>query len=138
MTAKIRRQCLGSLSVDTGDVVCFSSDAVLRIIEALGGTPEDLSAFVERFGGVGCGFHADGRYAVDRLVAVDDDGETRDVVVIGGEWKGFERFLREDEPTFDEFLDGHPRKAEVGTGKSFRPGIFRQLCDEYRQQVRGK
>jgi hypothetical protein len=137
MTTKPRSQRLGFLSVDTGDVVCFSSDDVLRIIEALGGTTEDYSSFVERFDGIPCDFRADGRYSVDKLIAVANDGVIHDVVVIGGgDWKGFQRFLREEEPTLEEFLSGHPRKAEMGTGKSFRPGIFRQLCDEYRRQLK--
>jgi hypothetical protein len=123
--------------VDTGDVVCFSSDDVLRILEALGGTVEDYNAFVARFGGIPCGFHADGRYPVDRLIAVADDGKTRDVVVIGGDWKRFQRFLRAEEPTLDEFLDGHPRKADIGTGEGFRLAVFRRLCAEYRRQRMG-
>jgi hypothetical protein len=65
MTTKPRSHRLGSLSVDTGDVVCFSSDDVLRMVQALGGTAEDYSAFVERFRGIGCDFHADGRYTAD-------------------------------------------------------------------------
>jgi hypothetical protein len=133
MTTKPRSHRLGSLSVDTGDVVCFSSDDVLRMVQALGGTVEDYSAFVERFGGIGCDFHADGSYAVDRLTAVTDKGETQDVVVIGGDWKRFQRFLRQGEPTLTEFLDGHPRKEEVGAGESFRLGIFRRLCAEHRR-----
>ena len=76
-----------------------------------------------------------GVYVVDRLVAVDTNGETRDVVVIGGDWKGLRRFLGEEEQTLDEFLDAHPRKEEVGTGKDFRPEVFRQLCPEYRRQL---
>ena len=61
MTTTPRRDSLGSLSVDTGDVVCFSSDDVLRIIEAIGASPDDYDAFLKRFDGITCGFHAEWR-----------------------------------------------------------------------------
>jgi hypothetical protein len=134
MTRQPRSRRLGSLVVDTGDVVCFSSDSVLRIIEALGGKVEDYDAFIERFDGVRCGFHADGSYTVDQVTAVARSGATSAAVVIGGEGGQFQRLLREDEPTLEEFLSAHPRKEEMGTGKDFNSRVFRQLCDEYRRQ----
>jgi hypothetical protein len=136
--SRLRVRSLGSLSVDTGDVICFSSDAVLRMVEQLGGTVEDSEAFISRFQGVPCQFHADGRYAVDQLVAVANDGETYDVAVIGGNWKRFARFLGKDEPTFDEFLASHPDASRIGEDKQFKLRIFQRVCREYQELLTNK
>jgi len=124
--------------VDTGDVVCFSSDAVLRMIKERGGTVEDYETFIAQFDGVPCQFRADGRYAVDQLVAVADNGDTHDVTVIGGAWRRFARFLRKDEPTLDEFLARHPDASRIGEGDQFKPRIFQRLCREYGGQLTAK
>jgi len=134
----LRVRSLGSLTVDTGDVVCFSSDAVLQIIKQMGGDIDDFEKFIERFGGVPCQFHADGRYSVDQLIAVADNGDTHDVTVVGGSWRRFARFLRRDEPTLDEFLARHPQRSKIGQGEDFKLRIFQRLCREYRTRVVAK
>ena len=128
---------LGTLSVDTGDVVCFSTDSVLRILNALGKTLDDYEEFLAEFGGVPCQFAADGRYHVERLTAVHNKGETHDIVVIGDSMRNFRRFLLTDDPTFDEFFEGHPLRDRVNHGPTFRPRLFARICREYRQKISG-
>jgi hypothetical protein len=128
----LRARSLGSLTVDTGDVVCFSSDAILEMIKQLGGDVEDYEQFIERFGGVPCQFHCDGRYTVDQLIAVVDNGDTHNVTVVGGSWRRFARFLRNDEPTLDEYIARHPDQSKIGQGDNFKPRIFKRLCREHR------
>ena len=126
---------LGTLSVDAGDVVCFSSDAVHRILRALGKDIDEYEEFLEEYDGVPCQFAADGSYRMEKLIAVSQKGESCEVVVIGGGMRTFQRFLFTDEPTFTEFFDGHALKEQVGEGATFRPRIFARIAKKYREKL---
>jgi hypothetical protein len=131
----IRFQRLGDIGVDTGDVVCFSSEQCLKIAERLG---IDFNTLIKGYGGLECNFNSDGCYDVCKVFAVQKDGETYDMVLIGGDIQNFHRFLNHDEPTIDEFVDSHPKSEEIGCGKDFKIEIFNEVFAEYRQQLLSK
>jgi hypothetical protein len=130
----MRSHELGKITVDAGDIVCFSMDSVMRLAEKLG-VSED--ALIKRYNGVECGFGADGNYGVDSMTAVDVDGETYSVVMMGCEPGKFLRFLGETDPTFNEFYKGHSRYAEVGKGEKFNGELFESIALEYRAKLIG-
>lgn len=130
MTVKSRE--LGRVVVDAGDVVVFSMDQIIRLAEKLKISEETL---IQRYEGVACDFHADGTYGVDRLFAVNDEGKTYPVVMIGGEPDKFLRFLGADEQSFHDFYESHPRKAEVGEGETFNRALFEEIAAEYRRKL---
>jgi len=138
MKKRPRITSLGTLSVDTGDVVCFSSDSVLRILRARGKDVNDYEKFLEQFDGVPCQFAADGSYRLEKMIAVNRKGESCDMVVIGDGMRNFQRFLLTDEQTFTEFFEGHPLRERVGQGSAFRPRIFARIAKEYRQKLSKK
>lgn len=135
MKKRPRLTSLGKLSVDTGDVVCFSSDSVLRILRALGKDVNNYEEFLQQFDGVPCQFAADGSYHVEKMTAVHQKGESCDLVVIGDGMRTFRRFLRPDEPTFTEFFEAHPLRERVGQGPMYRPRVFARIAKEYRQKL---
>ena len=130
----IKNRELGRLLVDTGDVVCFSMDSVIRLAERL-----DISedALIARYDGVECNFSSDGNYGVDTLTAINQDGSTHSVVMIGGKPDEFLRFLNEDEPTFSDFYTSHPRYPEVGKGENFNRQVFDEIIADYRKKLLG-
>ena len=125
----IKNREIGRLLVDAGDVVCFSMDEVSRLAEKLGVSEDGLIA---RYKGVSCGFAADGNYGVDQLTAINTEGESYPVIMIGGDPEKFHRFLRDDEKDFNEFYKNHPRRAAIGTGKEFNHDLFEEVVQEYR------
>lgn len=131
----IKRRELGVISVDAGDVVCFSMDRCLDIAERL---KLDVDTFIKRYDGVECDFRADGGYGVDQVTAVQDDGKTYDMVLIGGDVNHLRRFLTEDEKSFHEFMESHPRAKEIGSGQDFNHALFGEIAKEYHQQLLSK
>lgn len=131
----IKRKELGVISVDAGDVVCFSMDRCLDIAERLN---MDVDTFIRRYGGVECDFRADGGYGVDKVTAVQDDGKTYDMVLIGADTARLRRFLTEDELNFHEFMEGHPRSGEIGSGEDFNHALFAEIAKEYHQKLISK
>lgn len=127
----IKARELGVISVDAGDVVCFSMDEVIR----MAGDVDDVDRFIKRHKGVECDFRADGGYGVDQVTAVQQDGKTFDMILIGGDSKNLRRFLREDEPNFHEFFEAHPRVKEVGHGEDFNHEIFAEISKEYHEKL---
>lgn len=125
---------VGRIPVDAGDVVCFSMDMVSRLAEEIG---EDVDELIENYGGVPCGFAADGNYGVDQVTAVDSQGRTYPVVMVGAP-QDLVRLLDEDEPTFTEFYRNHPRHKEIGHGGGFNKELFAEIAEEYRKKVREK
>jgi len=128
----IKKQELGVISVDAGDVVCFSMDSCLRVAERLG---MDVDAFIERYKGVECDFRADGGYGVDQVTAVQDDGKTYDMILIGGDAEHLRRFLKEGELSFHEFMESHPRRDEIGTGQDMNHALFGEIAKEYHDKL---
>ncbi len=128
----IKSEELGVIAVDAGDVVCFSMDSCLDIAERLN---VDVDTFIRNYRGVECNFRAEGGYGVDQVIAVQKDGSTCDMVLIGGDIKNLRRFLTDDEPTFREFMDSHPRNQEIGFGENFKKDIFIEISKEYSQQL---
>ena len=135
MKKRPRMNSLGTLSVDTGDVVCFSSDSVLRILRALGKDVDDYDEFLEQYDAVPCQFAADGSYQVAKMIAVSSKGQKVELVVISDGLSNVQRFLRTDEPTFDKFLERHPLKEQVGEGTKFRQRVFARIAKEYRKKL---
>jgi len=128
----LRNKELGRVLVDAGDVVVFSMDQVMRLAEKL---KIDESTLIARYEGVSCDFGADGTYGVDRLFAIDLQGKTYPVVMIGGEPDQFLRFLGHGEQTFHDFYEAHPRKAEVGQGETYNRAVFDEIAAEYRKKL---
>lgn len=128
----IKNRELGRVLVDAGDVVVFSMDAIMRLAERLKVSEDTL---ISRYEGVSCEFGADGTYGVDRLFAVNDEGKTYPVVMIGGEPDKFLRFLGTDEQSFHDFYENHSRKAEVGEGETFNRALFEEIAAEYRAKL---
>lgn len=125
---------LGKIAVDAGDIVCFSMDSVMRLAEKLGVSEDTL---IKRYDGVECGFRADGNYGVDSLTAVDVEGKTYSVVMIGGDPEKFLRFLGNEDQTFHEFYTNHPRYAEVGKGEKFNRELFDIIAAEHGAKLIG-
>ena len=130
----IKNKELGRLLVDAGDVVCFSMDSVIRLAERLNISEDDLIA---RYEGVECDFRSDGNYGVDTLTAINQDGSTHSVVMIGGKPDEFLRFLNENEPTFHASSTSHPRYPEVDKGENFNRQVFNEISADYRKQLLG-
>jgi len=128
----IKKRELGVISVDAGDVVCFSMDSCLRVAERLG---LDVDAFIERYNGVECDFRADGGYGVDQVTAVQDDGKTYDMILIGGDAEHLRRFLKEGESSFHEFMENHPRRDEIGSGEEMNHALFGEIAKEYHDKL---
>lgn len=122
---------LGVISVDAGDVVCFSMDEVIR----MAGDVDGVDNFIAKHRGIECNFRADGGYGVDQVTAVQQDGITFDMILIGGDTKNLRRFLTEDEQGFHEFYESHPRHAEVGYGDKFSHDVFAEISKDYRQKL---
>lgn len=125
---------MGRLLVDAGDVVCFSMESIIRLAERLGVSEE---ALIARYEGVQCGIANDGNYGVDRLTAVNQNGVTHSVVMIGGNPDEFLRFLNDNEQTFHEFYESHARHSEVGTGENFNREVFNEISADYRKKILG-
>lgn len=128
----MRSSELGKITVDAGDIICFSIDDLMRLAEKLGVSEETL---IQRYNGVKCNFGADGNYGVDSLTAVDVDGGTYPVVLIGGDPEKFLRFLGKNDPTFGEFYKNHPRYAEIGKGDNFNRELFDLIAAEYKAKL---
>lgn len=128
----IKSKELGVISVDAGDVVCFSMDSCLDIAERLN---MGVDSFIRQFSGVQCDFRSDGGYGVDKVTAVQQDGSTCDMVLIGGDIKHLRRFLHEGEQGFSEFMDSHPRSGEIGFGSEFNKELFAEIVNEHRQKM---
>ena len=128
----IKSKELGIISVDAGDVVCFSMDRCLDIADRLNMSVDN---FIKSFSGVNCEFHSDGGYGVDKVTAVRQDGSTCDMVLIGGDTKNFLRFLNEGEQELNEFIDSHPRLGEIGFGNEFNRVLFAEIVHEHRRQL---
>ena len=129
----IKSKELGVISVDAGDVVCFSMDRCLDIAKRLNMSVDN---FIGNFSGVKCEFRSDGGYVVNKVTAVDLVGSTCDMVLIGGAViKNLRRFLKKGEQDFNEFMDSHPRNGEIGFGKEFNRNLFAEIACEHRQQL---
>lgn len=128
----IKARELGVISVDAGDVICFSMDEVLNMAERQN---MDVDDFIRRYRGVECDFRADGGYGVDKVTAVQQDGKTYDMILMGGDTKNLRRFLLEGEPNFHEFMENHPRNGEIGSGPAFNHEIFEEISKEYHEKL---
>lgn len=124
---------LGRLKTDTGDLVAFSTDAIEDIARRLDDTPDNL---IDSHNGVRLEFHADGVYGIDQAIAVNDDGKTTSVVIVGADPERFTRLLRVGEPNFREFYESHPAASLVGRGERFDRDAFAQIASEYRTLLR--
>ena len=84
----IERKNLGLLTVNAGDVVCFSMDAVMRMKAAMeSGVCEcffGVEDVIETFGGVCCEMGGDGIYGVDKVTILDTKGQEYNGALIGG------------------------------------------------------
>ncbi len=79
----IQRREVGKIVVDAGDVVCFSVDAVMRIMRKLKLGEHQYDDFVKQYKGIECGFGADGVYGVDEVTIVQGEDEYTGVLIGG-------------------------------------------------------
>lgn len=112
----IKSKNLGCLSVDAGDVVCFSMDSVIKLASLLGrgfgnsrlgdvhSQSNDIDEFIKEHEGVCCEFGCDGGYGVNRVHIISPEGECYDGVLIGG-CPGPIRLLPDSLPSYGEFVD---------------------------------
>ncbi len=110
----VRRNIIGHLAVNRGDVVCFSFDLVIKLAEQLGrgfGNKKlesfddqysDLQDFIREYEGVLCQFNADGNYEVSSVSAISRQGESYDAVLIGAPG-GDIQFLTTNMLTYDDW-----------------------------------
>lgn len=133
--SEIKFKNLGSILVDVGDVVSFSFDSCMDIAEKLN---MDVHKFIRTFSGVECDFRADGCYDVNKVAAVQNNGDTYDMVLIGGDIENFRRFLNDGEEEFSDFFKSHPRKSELGSGDNYNQDLFDQILEEYKQRLLNK
>jgi hypothetical protein len=112
--------------------VCFPITKVERFAKRLGLDPE---TFIECFDGMK--FGEQNGFDFHELMAIDNDGNTQTVVAMGINPENFSRFLREDEQTFTEFYESHPRFPEVGHGQLFNEGLFDSIVAEHKQRLMG-
>lgn len=128
MKNAIREKELGVLSVDAGDVVCFSLDSFIKIAEKLKrgfankkldvhAQSADLDEFIKENDGILCEFHCDGGYGVSKVTAVGPDGNTYSAALIGGPG-GTKRLLAQGEEEFNEMLDRKFGKDQCPSGDS--------------------
>jgi hypothetical protein len=129
----MRTHELGTLPIDE-DIVCFSAGNVQRLADRLGISQDTL---ISRYNGVQCelGSDSEGNYGIDAVTAIDEDGRTYPAVVIGVDVDKFKRFLRQDELTFKEFYEKHPRHQDVGSGENFNLQVFEEIVQEYKVSV---
>ena len=128
----IKARELGVISVDGGDVICFSMDEVLDMAKARNMNVND---FIKLHRGVECNFRADGGYGVDQVTAVLQDGTTYDMIWLGGDSDNIRRFLTTDEQSFHEFMESHPRNKEIGQGEDFNHAVFAEISKEYHEKL---
>jgi hypothetical protein len=121
----IKNTEIGTIPVDTTDIVFFSMDSIVEIANKLG---IDADTLIDFYDGLSCGFNSDGEYGVDRLTAVNDDGTTCSVIIIGNNSEQFVRFLNKEEPTFEEFYSSQPTKSDD-------PEWFDAVVDDYKKLI---
>jgi len=130
----IKHRNLGVIPVvREGDVVCFSMEMCIELANRI---RIDVDWLIHQYQGVKCEFQSDGGYSVTQVVAVQDDGSTFDVVLIGADIEHLERFLNEGEPTFHEFVNNHPRANEIGKDENFNGSLFHSIAYEHRRLMR--
>lgn len=117
------------LGTSSADVVCFSANNLQRLADRLGVT---FDALVHHYDGVSCGLGDEGYFGIDLMTAIDVDGNTNSVVMIGGRPNTFKRFLEETDQSFDEFYHAHPRYAEVGKDEQFNWELFGLISSQHR------
>lgn len=112
--------------------VCFPISKVNRFANRMG---YDTETFIEGFDGVKLGDESG--FDLHELTAIDNDGNTTSVFAIGIIPANFNRFLLENEQTFAEFYQSHPRFREVGSGESFNEMLFDVIVAEHKQKLMG-
>lgn len=134
----IKSESLGVLSVDCGDVVCFSMDSVINMACGTQGYSSDiLSRFLKKHQGIECKFHSDGGYKVEQVTCVDDEGNTYKAVLVGAPNDRVVRLLQEDEQDYLDFYSNHPEQDKVGMGTNFNKEIHRKISDDHKEYIRG-
>lgn len=105
-----------------GDVVCVSKELFLEVSGHFG---LDAEEFLATLGGVS--FNLPGvvkNVGVDLLTAVNKDGSTGWVVLVGADPGKFLRFLEEDEQEFREYWESRKNTQEL-----------KKVADEYRRKL---
>lgn len=113
------------------DGVCFPLSKVQRFAKRLG---LEVETFIECFDGVK--LETAKGFDVNALTAIDNDGNTHPIVAFGINPGNFNRFLRDDEETFTEFYENHPRFPEVGRGPSFNESVFDAIVAEHKEKLK--
>lgn len=121
----IKNTEIGQISVDTTSIVFFSMDSINEIAVKLG---IDSSTLIEFYDGVKCDFNSDGEYGIDRVTAVNDDGTTNSIIIIGNNCETFKRLLNDDEPTFEEFYKTHE-------GNKDDPEWWNTVVNDYKKLI---
>ena len=123
---------LGNIAGDDS-IVIFTREQVSEIAGYLNCTDEEL---IQEHDGVVCRNLELNTFEVTSMVAVQNDGNTQTVAVIGIDQSKFVRFLDETEQEFAEFLQAHPLFPELKFEEppETNDEIFSQIADEYRQQ----
>lgn len=122
----IRTKEIGRLLSDEGDVVVFSLDELSRFADAYNVEVDEL---IEVHKGVRCGFDSEGTFGVDRVTAVTKEGKTVPAVLIGLDPDNVCRFLKENEPTWDQFFKNHPKSGDKASFNEIVADYGRLLVD---------
>jgi len=118
---------IGGLIANHEELVFFSLDDVIQIANRLKIPVDEL---VDTFNGVQFPAPSVG-YSVNKCHVIDNDGEVHDVALIGADPEKFVRFLKMDEPSFEEFLKAHPDYCIMGEGKFFNEEVHDEIRAEY-------
>ena len=123
---------IGELSAKQ-DLVVFSKEQVSQM--AIDNNVSEQE-FIEQYKGVVCDNIELKNFNVDSILAVNEAGNTYDVVMIGLDQENFVRFLGSDEPSFGEFLQKHPLFPEIKWDESLdrNQEIFDQIVQEYKKK----
>lgn len=122
---------LGTLFADREQLVIFSLDELAVMADKL---KMPVGEFLEEFGGITISL-PDGEgemgYAVNKIHAVQEDGEIVDVALVGGDPSKIVRFLEKDEQSFDDFLKAHRDYCIVGEGEFFNQEVYDEIREEW-------
>ena len=93
-----------------------------------------LDDFFDEYEVIDCDLSQHEDYSIKRCYAVDDEGSTYPVVVIGAP-DNFQRLLTKDEQNFLEFFEEHQNKVNVGQGNSFNEEVYTGIVNDFKNRI---
>lgn len=107
-------------------VILMAKEAIEELAEKNHQSSEDL---LDEYEAVDCELDNSTWYSVKKCYAIDENGNSYPVVVIGAP-DNCVRLLNEDEKNFKEYYDEHPLKGEL-----FNEEVYNTIVEEYKNKV---